>query len=269
MVLSQPSREWVDFRRVHDLNDLELLHARFVSHQFRPHSHAEYVLASIEAGVEVFRCGGKYHAAVAGQIMLFHPDEVHTGAAGDTQGWLYRALYIPPVMFSRLVGALPIFKSPIIDDPVLAQTVLQVCASLGQVGSTLERSSLVTGLLGALVQRHALERKAEALEVQECSAVRRIRDLLQEMPERNWTLETLAMLVGLRPLTLLRSFRTKVGLTPHEFQTQCRVRQAKQALRSGAGISEVALEVGFCDQSHLNRHFKRLVGVSPGQYRKS
>ena len=76
----------------------------------------------------------------------------------------------------------------------------------------------------------------------------------------------LAQLTQLNPLKLLLSFRQVTGLPPHAYLVQIRVQQAKQQLAAGRAIATVALETGFSDQSHLNRHFKRLVGVTPGQY---
>jgi AraC-like DNA-binding protein len=57
-----------------------------------------------------------------------------------------------------------------------------------------------------------------------------------------------------------------MGMPPHAFQTQLRITRAKEMLRRGWPISRVALEAGFADQSHLTRHFKRLLQVTPGQY---
>jgi len=55
-------------------------------------------------------------------------------------------------------------------------------------------------------------------------------------------------------------------MPPHAFQTQVRIARAKNLLREGHSISHVATMTGFVDQSHLTRHFKRLVKLTPGQY---
>ena len=59
-----------------------------------------------------------------------------------------------------------------------------------------------------------------------------------------------------------------MGLTPHQFQMQNRVRKAQRLLRDSAPTAEAALAAGFCDQSHLSRYFKQIVGLTPGQYRR-
>jgi AraC-like DNA-binding protein len=68
------------------------------------------------------------------------------------------------------------------------------------------------------------------------------------------------------PFYLLRVFHNAVGVPPHEYQTQVRIAQARKLIRKGMSISQVALTTGFFDQSHLYRNFKRIVGVTPGQY---
>lgn len=67
----------------------------------------------------------------------------------------------------------------------------------------------------------------------------------------------------------LRSFKRQYGLTPHAYDLCKRIALAKEALRSGAKPSHVAHTFGFVDQSHLTRHFKRLVGITPFQYSRA
>jgi AraC-like DNA-binding protein len=63
-----------------------------------------------------------------------------------------------------------------------------------------------------------------------------------------------------------RMFARHMGLPPHAYRKQKRIRKAKQMLIDRVPISRVAVETGFADQSHLTRHFKQVVGVTPGQY---
>jgi AraC family transcriptional regulator len=83
------------------------------------------------------------------------------------------------------------------------------------------------------------------------------------------SLARMAAVVGLNPYHFARQFKAATGLPPHEYVIVRRVERAKQLLQAGADLSlaEVALRAGFSDQSKLSRHFKRLVGVTPGQFR--
>jgi AraC-like DNA-binding protein len=75
-------------------------------------------------------------------------------------------------------------------------------------------------------------------------------------------------MTGLSQFALLRAFRAEMGLPPHAYLNQLRVRQARQLLDAGVSAAEVAARVGFADQAHLTRHFKRVVGVPPAAYQR-
>jgi AraC-like DNA-binding protein len=96
--------------------------------------------------------------------------------------------------------------------------------------------------------------------------VARAKEFLIENHQHAITLEELADIVGFSPYHLLRTFRSTVGLTPHDFLTQIRVERAKRLLRRGNTISDIAADTGFLDQAHFTRRFKAIVGVTPGQY---
>ncbi|MCL4865018.1 MAG: AraC family transcriptional regulator [Gemmatimonadales bacterium] len=80
------------------------------------------------------------------------------------------------------------------------------------------------------------------------------------------TLIELARATGLTHYAVLRVFRRATGIPPHRYLTQLRVRRAGELLRAGHPPAMVARAVGFADQSHMNRHFRRLVGVTPGTF---
>ena len=83
------------------------------------------------------------------------------------------------------------------------------------------------------------------------------------------TLAQLAAVVGLNPYHFARQFKAATGLPPHQYVILRRVERTKQLLQAGTDLSlaEVALNAGFSDQSTFTRHFKRLVGVTPRQFR--
>ena len=82
-------------------------------------------------------------------------------------------------------------------------------------------------------------------------------------------LHALATKVGLSRFQVLRAFRKRYGLPPHAYQLCVRVARARDLLRAGQAPAEVAAECGFADQSHLGRHFKHMLGVTPAQYARA
>jgi AraC family transcriptional regulator len=82
------------------------------------------------------------------------------------------------------------------------------------------------------------------------------------------TLEQLAAAAHLSAYHFARQFKAATGLPPHQYVIVRRVERAKQLLQGGdLSLAEVASEAGFSDQSQFSHHFKRLVGVTPGQFR--
>ena len=97
-------------------------------------------------------------------------------------------------------------------------------------------------------------------------SVRLVREYLHAHYSKNVSIEELTGLAYLNRAYLIRSFKKMVGLTPYAYLLQVRVEQAKKLLVQGFTPAQAAVEVGFTDQSHLNRHFKAITGLTPGRY---
>ncbi len=96
--------------------------------------------------------------------------------------------------------------------------------------------------------------------------VRRAIEMLRAQLSEVIKLDDLAAHAGLDKFHLCRAFRTQIGIPPHAYLTRLRIMRAKELLSAGVRPSEIAPQVGLYDQSQLNRHFRRLVGTTPGQY---
>ncbi len=96
-----------------------------------------------------------------------------------------------------------------------------------------------------------------------------LQDAILEKPDNIYLIEEMAEDSGVSPYHMIRKFRKAFGLTPHQFQIQCKVRKAQRLLENDKSIAEAAYEAGFCDQSHLDRCFQKIVGMTPGQYQQS
>jgi AraC-like DNA-binding protein len=134
--------------------------------------------------------------------------------------------------------------------------------------SRLERDSLLTKLVLATVEHCNDSRLPVKRLTMEPKAVRVIKDHLGGHFAGEISLENLASMVCLNKFHLLQVFKREVGISPHVYQTSLRIRRAKHLLSRGLPISQVAYDVGFVDQSHLNRQFKKYVLVTPGQFQR-
>lgn len=89
-----------------------------------------------------------------------------------------------------------------------------------------------------------------------------------ENPENIYLIEQMAHDACISPFHMIREFKKAFGLTPHQFQMQCKVRKAQKLLEERPA-AEVTFDAGFYDQSHMDRCFKKVVGLSPKEYKKA
>jgi AraC-like DNA-binding protein len=80
------------------------------------------------------------------------------------------------------------------------------------------------------------------------------------------SLEELAQRVNLSRYAIIRLFKANAGLTPHAFQINLKINQAREQLKHGIPLAELAANLGFSDQSHFHKAFKAYTGVNPRQY---
>ncbi len=96
-----------------------------------------------------------------------------------------------------------------------------------------------------------------------------LKKMIINVPENRFSIEDMAQNIGVSPYHMIRQFKNVCGLTPHQFQIQCRVRKAQKLLEEGESVTEAAYATGFCDQSHLDRCFRKIVRLTPSAYQQA
>ncbi len=99
--------------------------------------------------------------------------------------------------------------------------------------------------------------------------INNLKKQLELYPEDKFSVEEMAQNAFLSKYHFIRSFKAQVGLTPHQFQLQNRIRKAQRLMHNMETIAEVALSTGFCDQSHFIKQFEKQVGLPPLTYKLS
>ncbi len=255
------------------LHNLELLRGQHLTQSFP----LQYAIGVIEHGALGYFYRGENIVASAGQINLCIPDEPHTGQPVSLEGWGYRMFYLEPEFLGHIASdvagcsrELPFFKSGVISDDAVAQELLNVHRLLeNPKTSPLEAETVLQSVLARFIRRYADANIQPKKLRGEPRAVRLIKDFLEANSAKDVSLAALSRVTGLNRFHLVHVFTKAVGIAPHAFLRQVRVRNAKKLLLEGWDIATVALACGFTDQSHLTRWFKRLWAVTPGQYRKS
>jgi AraC family transcriptional regulator len=143
----------------------------------------------------------------------------------------------------------------------------------GAAGGWLAAESLANVLVVHLIRHLLAPRRPERRRdgVLPRGRLRAIVEFVEEHLDAGLTLEQLAAVARLSPYHFARQFKAATGLPPHQYLIMRRVERARQLLQTAADLSlaEVAVHAGFSDQSVFCLHFKRVVGVTPRQYRMS
>jgi AraC-like DNA-binding protein len=250
------------------LHGVEALHASFVTHRYRPHSHPTWTVATVHRGAAEFDLDDTQQRAVSGELFVLEPESVHTGVPAVPGGWAYQVLYLDPAVIGSWAeeGAAPrAARWVVFRDERLRRSLAAAHAALAAQPPGLGVDEAVLAAVDAL-RPHLTPGPPARRTRPEHAAVRRARRHLEERWAQPVRLEELAAVARLSRFELARTFRAQVGLPPHAFQLDLRVRRARALLAAGEPPVAVAAACGFADQSHLHRVFKRAVGVTPGRY---
>lgn len=269
------NKEKVKYWTVPHLHNLELLHGTYTNHAFTRHIHEGYALGVIEHGALEFTYRGAKLVAPRGFVNLVVPGEAHDGHGASREGWSYRMFYLEPQLLEQAVGeisgrdkGMPFFSAGVLKDDYLAKKIMHLHLLLEDAGTPLaEQQAHLLTLLTEFILRHAEGKFALPGVGRENQAVNRAVDYITEHYRENISLDKLSAICRLSPFHLIRVFSGRVGVPPHVYLKQVRVKRAREYLARGYTPAFVAHETGFADQSHFTKNFKQITGITPRQYR--
>jgi AraC-like DNA-binding protein len=215
-------------------------------------------------------CKGATHILQPGTVLLFNPGEVHAPGPAHSDGWIFRIFFFEEDVFrARSIDVardVLRFSKPFVEDRRLANSLLRLHCKLETHGIALDIESSILEVFTQLALKHTCLPTHIHRSGVEKAKIKRVKEHLDVYYRRDITIGELAAIAQFSPYHMLRTFRSSVGLTPHAYLIQIRIEEGKRLLRKGNSISDVSACTGFVDQSHFTRHFKRIMGVTPGQY---
>jgi AraC-like DNA-binding protein len=265
--------EWTSYYRPQGVTGVAALHAHFVDHKYPRHAHAYSVVGLVESGVQSYSYRGSRHFTPAGRIFVVNRGEPHTGEAAVDGGYVYRTLCLDPGFLARALHDLsgshgtPRLKGAVLDEPELARALARFHRALAQRATAIEQESLLLEAVMLLLRRHS-DMRGESRDCGEPRAVARARDYIEAHFADDISLSKVAETVCLSPFHFARLFTKVAGMPPHAYLESVRMRNACALLEQGEPIARVAASVGYADQSHLTKRFRRFLGITPRQYMK-
>lgn len=257
------------------LSGMDLLQADFTTHDYAPHVHDSLVVAVTEMGGSEFKSRGRSDIADPQALLVFNPAEPHSGRMGASARWRYRSFYLAEPAMRRVLHALGMdrpgyFTSNVVRDPDLIARFLALHRVLeGAAQDALLQQQLLVQAFGDLLQRHGQACRRMPSAPEDPRALGRALQLVRDCSADPLTLEQMAAAADLTPFQLIAAFKRALGLTPHAYLNQLRLRAALRQLQAGQSLAEAALASGFYDQSALHKHFKRSFGITPLQYARA
>ena len=254
---------------------LEVIHSSRHKHNYPMHIHENLELLWVTSGGCIITCRDRSCKVQTGEVGIVAPNEIHSGNcfSADTA---YVAVHIPttilqsfcdlrcvadnsgnPVPFKVMARdkarrVMPALVRLLCSDPPMEQLLHELHPLLAQVLVSQD-----------IISAPELER------VNMHPAVCAAKSIIRDHRATRMPVGRLARHVDLDMRYLISLFKVATGLTPHQFQIALRVELARSLIEDRLPLCEVADQSGFADQSHLNRHFKRQYGFTPGIFRES
>jgi AraC-like DNA-binding protein len=238
----------------------------------------EYVFGVVTRQAMRSRRGRENRLIRPGQLVAWDPSDAHSGTAVGGKPWSSRLMIVEAADLANLAGdeetdilADVVFPEPVVSAPDLVSDFVRLHTALEIPATRLERDEQLVEWLHALLERsNAVRTQRSPLNTRDDKALRAAYDYLRDRPERNVGLDELAGAagIGIGKFRLIRLFRERTGLPPHGLHVAHRVRAARRLLERGHTITATAAATGFADQSHLHRHFRRSLGMTPGEYQR-
>ncbi len=240
----------------------EAYHARF-DHAYPMHAHDDWAVMLVDDGAVEYRLDRGEHRATTSVVTLLPPGVAHDGrSAVEGSSYRKRVLYLEPGWLPEGAQGLAA-KSPTLAGADLLAAARRVHAALEHPGDLMAAAE--HWLLA--VREQALARLVSAAPApRDAPLARRLRELLDDRLAESFTIAGAAEDLGAHPSHLVRAFSQAYGIAPHQYQVARRVDLARRLLVDGHRPAEAAVLSGFHDQAHLTRHFRRVLGITPGAF---
>jgi AraC-like DNA-binding protein len=245
----------------------EVLHARHVEHAYPVHTHDVWTLLLVDEGAIRYDLDRRGHAAEPSMVSILPPHVVHDGRPATADGYRKRVIYLEPeVVGESLIGRA--VDQPALPDSGVRRAVSELDRALGCVDDGLEAETRLHVVAERI--RRAMGATRATTDVSDPratdAAVEAFRAYLDAHLFEPVTISAIAETLGVGPTQLARVFTTAFGIAPHAYVVTRRLEVARDRILAGQPLADVATEVGFFDQAHLTRRFKRFLGVTPGRF---
>jgi len=264
----------VHFHHLPDLPHIQAVRGTDVGSPFPRHVHEGFCFGLVQKGTRILHQRGKSTVIPENALFVINPSTAHT-CQSQKGGHSYMALSITASFMRDIASGIsahlrsvPHFEKVLINDARLTVKFRRLFSLFESAESVFETESVLLALLSQLILNHSDRQPVICGRTVHDRTITGVCEFIRMNYARRLTLGQLAREACLSPFYFQRIFLEKTGVSPHEYLLACRMKKARQFLSEGYSLAQVALNTGFADQSHFTRSFLRVMGITPGHYRR-
>jgi AraC-like DNA-binding protein len=238
---------------------------------YKSHSHPTFSIGAVDQGSSHFTGAAGGPALIQAGAVVFVPSAcVHSCNPLPNTAWSYQMLHLDAAWLKALrqeSGVRERKDVTLTRDASVYTGFCRLNAILFSAASVQEKEVALIEFIGDCDSGDQETITAPEQAILARRELQPVLDRLQYDGVAMGSLADLAKMADMSRYQLIRAFRASTGMTPHAYQLNLRINQARAWLLSGEEMADIAYRLGFADQSHFQRVFKAYAGVTPGRYR--
>ena len=240
------------------------------------HSHDTFSIGAITRGTNFYQNSSVQYKVNAGSVVIINPHDVHACKSVASAPWSYLMLFVDTAWMMRLQNDCGIhestqfqpFNTHLSTDTLLFQALVDFHTVLVDDGQDVLCKEIASVEFLVLLN-HLLHKYPSTSVTSHDISHPRLKDAAHFIATHcteSLRLSDICASAHLSPSYLVRAFKAHFGLTPHAYLLNQRILLAQKLLKQGKASIDIAHELGFADQAHFQRVFKRKVAATPRQY---
>ncbi len=241
------------------------------------HSHQTISIGANEDGSTELTCKDIICRLDEGALLLINPFEVHCCNPIKKQARTYHMMFLEPdwchkiqknIFGERIKSFVP-FKRTILESKELYKEYIETNKLLFTNAFYIEKEEKLISFVMKLFFQECSINSIEINEDENNTIFKKVKAIIDKNINENITLSEIEKETNINQYKIIRVFKNKINQTPHAYLMNAKINKAKELIKKGVSISDVYFLLGFFDQSHFIRNFKKIVATTPKQYQDS
>jgi len=268
--MRQRQEEILRVTRIPEIPFIRIVSGSAIVNDFAKHIHSDICVGIVTSGERIISVMKRAGLLEKNDIFVINKSEPHTCTSNSKRAHSYRVIVIDSGFISGIANELSgspdiVFENFIKGDTELSERMLELLDTLLNSDMTIEKESRLYSFIEMLIRYHS-DCKGIHDSSKKTSPIEKVREYIDANFRDQISLAELSQISAVSPFHFNRLFCSEVGISPHTYQIHRRIEMSKKLLLENVLIADVSLEMGFSDQSHFSKFFKKIVGTTPGNF---